>query len=84
MITRELVDKINFLARKQKTEGLTPEEKAEQKKVREEYLEGIRAQVRDQMEGLGIKKKDHQHGHNHHHHQHGKKCSCYKCDCEGH
>lgn len=82
MITQELVDKINYLARKQRTEGLSAEEKAEQKKVREEYLEGIRAQVRDQMEGLGIPKKEHKPGHRHRHHHNGKKCSCEKCDCD--
>lgn len=80
MITQELVDKINYLARKQRTEGLTPEEKEEQKKVREQYLEGIRTQVRDQLEGMGIKKKN-KNGDGHHHHNHGK-CSCRKCDCE--
>ena len=33
----ERTDRINELARKQKTVGLTPEEKAEQKKLREEF-----------------------------------------------
>lgn len=70
MITQELVNKINYLARKQKTEGLTPEEKEEQKKAREEYLEGIRKQVRDQLEGAGINKKEDKH----HHHN----CNCGK------
>ena len=81
MITQELVDKINYLARKQKTEGLTPEEKAEQKKVREEYLSAIRKQVKQQLAGAGINEKGKKHAHHHHH---DEKCSCHKCDSGEH
>ena len=35
------IDRINELAKKKKTEGLTPEEKVEQAKLREEYIEVI-------------------------------------------
>ena len=37
-ITKDLVDRINVLARKSKAEGLTNEEKVEQKLLRERYL----------------------------------------------
>ncbi len=37
------IDRINELARKQKSEGLTPEELAEQKALREEYIAEFRA-----------------------------------------
>ena len=37
------LDRINELARKSKTEGLTEEEKAEQKELRTEYLAEFRA-----------------------------------------
>ena len=37
------IDRINALARKQKTDGLTPEELAEQKALREEYIAEFRA-----------------------------------------
>lgn len=38
-MTKEKIDRINALAHKSKTpEGLTPEEKAEQKALREEYI----------------------------------------------
>ena len=40
------IDRINELAKKKKTEGLTPEEKVEQAKLREEYIEGYRRTVR--------------------------------------
>lgn len=49
IITKELIDKINALARKQRTEGLTPEEKEEQHKLRQQYLAGIRGQVVDAL-----------------------------------
>ena len=34
------IARINELAKKKKTEGLTPEEAVEQAKLREEYIEG--------------------------------------------
>ncbi|MEG6522467.1 DUF896 domain-containing protein [Desulfotomaculum sp. 1211_IL3151] len=49
IITKELVDRINVLARKQKAEGLTPAEKEEQHQLRQQYLAGIRGQVIDQL-----------------------------------
>ncbi|MGT2884890.1 DUF896 family protein [Streptococcus ferus] len=48
------IDRINELARKKKTEGLTGEEKVEQAKLREEYIEGYRRSVRHHIEGLKI------------------------------
>ena len=36
------IDRINELARKKKTEGLTGAEKLEQERLREEYIEGYR------------------------------------------
>ena len=36
------IERINELAKKKKTEGLTAEEKVEQAKLREEYIEGIK------------------------------------------
>ena len=48
------IDRINELAKKKKTEGLTPEEKVEQAKLREEYIEGYRRTVRHHIEGIKI------------------------------
>ncbi len=35
---QEKIDRINFLSRKSKTEGLTDAEKQEQQKLRQEYI----------------------------------------------
>lgn len=48
------LNRINELSRKQKKEGLTPEEITEQKALREEYLKAIRGQVLSTISGLTI------------------------------
>ena len=48
------IDRINELARKKKTEGLTGAEKIEQERLREEYIEGYRRSIRHHIEGLKI------------------------------
>lgn len=53
-ITKDLVDRINILARKSKTEGLTSEEKIEQKLLRERYLKAFRENFRAQLENIEI------------------------------
>ncbi|GIP45619.1 UPF0291 protein [Paenibacillus sp. J45TS6] len=48
------INRINELSRKQKTEGLTEEELAEQQVLRKEYLQAIRGQVMSTISGLTI------------------------------
>ena len=50
----ELIDKINFLAKKEKTEGLTEEEKALQKTLRDEYRANFRRNFVSQMDNTYI------------------------------
>lgn len=50
MIPKELVDRINALARKSREEGLTECEKAEQQVLRAEYLTAIKARVQDAVD----------------------------------
>ena len=52
MITPELLARINELARKKRTEGLTAEETVEQKKLYEVYLSAIRGQVTNLLENI--------------------------------
>lgn len=50
LITPELIARINALARKKRTVGLTPKEQQEQSALRAQYIQSIRAQVRAQLD----------------------------------
>ena len=52
MITPELLARINELARKKRTVGLSEEELTEQKKLYEIYLAGIRGQVTNLLDSI--------------------------------
>ncbi len=53
MITKEKIDRINALARKAKTEeGLTAAEKDEQAKLRREYIDAFKANLRAQLDRI--------------------------------
>ena len=67
MTSMELVNRINHLARKERYEGLTEEEKEEQQKLRRQYLDSIRQQMIDALEGAGYEKK------------HDTQCGCKEC-----
>lgn len=54
MSSEDLVQRINELANKSKEEALSEQEKAEQKKLREEYLSMIRNQVEDQLSSVKV------------------------------
>lgn len=54
MITKELIARINELARKQRTTGLTAAEKEEQQRLRTAYLADIRAQVKGMLDRVEI------------------------------
>ncbi len=48
------IDRINELARKQKAEGLTEEEKTEQAALRREYIEAYKQSLISQLENTYI------------------------------
>lgn len=52
------IARINELYRRSKAEGLTDAEKQEQKLLRLEYVEAIRANLRSQLNNIDIKEKD--------------------------
>ena len=54
MITPELLARINELARKKRTVGLTEDELAEQKELYKIYLAAIRGQVTNLLESIEI------------------------------
>jgi uncharacterized protein YnzC (UPF0291/DUF896 family) len=58
MIPKELVDRINELAKKSREDSLTDSEKAEQQALRQEYLAGIRARAKGAVESITVEESD--------------------------
>lgn len=54
MITKELLDEINTLARKQRSTGLTDEEKIRQNQLRKKYLAGFRENMKNILDRIEI------------------------------
>ena len=52
------LERINELAKKSREVGLTEAEKAEQKKLREEYVKGFRASLISQLNNVTIQEPD--------------------------
>lgn len=52
MIDKQLINRINELAHKMKSTGLTAEEKAEQTQLRKQYLASFRASMRQQLDQI--------------------------------
>lgn len=57
MLGKEKLERINLLARKSKSEGLTAEEQEEQQVLRKEYLAAFREHFRQQLESVKVVKK---------------------------
>lgn len=55
---REKIERINELARKKKTVGLTQQEAEEQALLRREYLDGFRANMEDILKNTVIQRPD--------------------------
>ena len=57
-MTQEKINRINELAKKQKTVGLTEEEKAEQYTLRREYIDSFKRSLVSQLENAYIVEPD--------------------------
>lgn len=57
-MTNEKIARINELAKKSKTTGLTDAEKAEQQALRQEYIADVKASLRAQLNNTSIKEPD--------------------------
>ena len=57
-MTSEQIDRINALYHKSQSVGLTPEEKEEQTRLRQEYLAAIRQSLEAQLDNVYIVEKD--------------------------
>ena len=58
MMDNTKIDRINTLAHKAKSVGLTEEEKKEQAELRQEYLAAVRQNLKAQLNNIDIKEKD--------------------------
>lgn len=57
-MTQEKINRINELAKKQKTVGLTEEEKTEQYTLRREYIDSFKRSLVSQLENAYIVEPD--------------------------
>ena len=58
MMDNEKIDRINTLAHKAKSVGLTEEETKEQAELRKEYLAAVRQNLQAQLNNIDVKEKD--------------------------
>ena len=58
MMDNITIDRISALAHKPKSVGLTEEEKVEQAKLRREYLDAVKGNLRAHLNNIDIKEKD--------------------------
>ncbi|MBQ7128370.1 MAG: DUF896 domain-containing protein [Clostridia bacterium] len=52
------IERINFLAKKSRVQGLTDEEKAEQKTLRDEYIASVKKNLTSQLDNTYIVRPD--------------------------
>jgi uncharacterized protein YnzC (UPF0291/DUF896 family) len=54
LISKEKLNRINALAKKSKSEGLTIKEQQEQKELRGEYLKNVRRSFKNQLNSVKV------------------------------
>ena len=55
---QKLIVRINELAKKSREKGLTEEEKAEQQKLRQEYIAAFRGNLKKQLDNIEVVRPD--------------------------
>lgn len=58
MVTDEMIARINALAKKSKTEGLTAEEADEQQQLRRIYIDAFKQSMRQQLDNIQFVDED--------------------------
>lgn len=58
MTMDETIKRINELYHKSKKEGLTEEEKAEQRELRQRYIESIKGNLQEQLKNISVQRPD--------------------------
>lgn len=53
-MTKEEIERINFLAKKSRENGLTDSEKEEQQNLRKKYIEQFRKSLKSQLDNIEI------------------------------
>ena len=53
-MTKEMIERINYLAKKSREEGLTHEETIEQQKLRQEYIQGFRQGLKNTLDNVYV------------------------------
>lgn len=54
MVTKEQIERINFLAKKAREAGLSESEKEEQQKLRRAYIDSVKASLTSQLDNTYI------------------------------
>lgn len=57
-MTQETIARINELAKKSRTSGLSEAEKAEQQKLRQEYIAAFRGNLKRQLDNIEVIRPD--------------------------
>lgn len=53
-MNQEKIDRINWLAKKSKTDGLTQQEKEEQQQLRQEYIQAFRGNLQSTLDSVVV------------------------------
>ncbi|MCX7883814.1 MAG: DUF896 domain-containing protein [Caloramator sp.] len=82
MVTKEQIQRINELYKKQTKEGLTEEEKKEQYELRKLYVESVKENLRSQLKNIKIIDEKEYNNIIHK----NDRCSCieHNCNCNKH